>query len=658
MGIATQQTNDEQELGIVYIEQNKLELFEGKYNEMAQRAHTDNTYESDYIAAYLAPAKFMNRPSGFEASFDIILFHLNEAYRKSISKDEKLIISRTVEDIFSRLLIVIQDKIQVAKQSAVKKFFKNLFKSIRNVQENFFNTLEEVNETTKNIFNNELKNVGAIDILKMNPKGQLLFSIGPEISNITEAFVTCLYERWEIKQNEEYFYMQVLSVFEKILNADCFENHGLVKNCFLRVKNEILPFAYYHKGVDICLFLGNFDDDENNKIETNRILVNVLIESKKWELPYDYLEHRNNPEYRQFIDILKWFYISVKEEILTHTILKYGKEEAVKLTSYDTDQKGVNDTVLTVLRILVNEGEWEEVFDFHSSIKINNKKVYDRATKMLIDYYTEYCYRIYSNNKGNVDYKKADEAIKQFELRLKSPEEYEGYMVNYHKKKNKEKRNRIFAIVFICLLFSAYQVYRYDAYREIREDEVKRIEMVEKQTALLFSEDKLIDALSIIKSNLIWNETSFPFSMRDEKLATTKKEDLLLELINLSYKSISDKVFNELDNKDYENIYLNYFQAITSSMNLLPEKIQKESMIEASQYFNKINNARHAYLTLELDKINNLFDLGEKQEAIKLTSNLYHYSEDKFESAFLGFGTVTFKEYWDKKRKKTIKDLQ
>ncbi|MGV8828293.1 MAG: hypothetical protein ACWA6U_08220 [Breznakibacter sp.] len=643
------QQDDSIEQGIVHIEQGKLRLFASEYSKIAQQAHQDPSFESDYIAAYLAPTEFMTKPSSFESTFDTILFHLNEAYKKAISDDEREIVSRTTEDIFSRLIIITQEKINNARIQSRKGLLDKLIDTVKKMQSNFAKALTQFNfGTTKNTITT---------IVKKNPIALTLLTIGPEVGNLTEAFSTYLFEKWEINQNEEYFNKQLLNVFEKILNAECYKDHTLVRNCFQRVKEDTLRYAFYYKGVTACLNLSKFDFNENEEVHTNRLIVNLIIESENWALPYDYLEHINNPNVSQLISIIKWFYASCKKQVVSYTISEYGKSEALKLTQYDYDNKSINDTILTVLEVLAEQHRWEDTIDSVYTIKTNSHELYGKAKEIAVSKYKQYANKKFSDKNGNPRVKLVNESIKQFELQLTSPEKYEEYMAKYTKQQKNKSLMRTILISACILLFFTFQYYRYASYNKERLNEVKRIENVETQLTSLINQKKFNEAISVISSNLFWNEISFPFSTADEGQLLENKERYLVKIINEACLQIGTEVGTELDNLAYENIHTNYENAINSAIEILPEDKQEESTLKVSEYFAKIDNARNAYLNIVFNQINNLIQSDKKEEAIKLTSLLYHYSHKKYESAFLGLGTVTFKEYWDEKRKDLVDNL-
>ncbi len=643
---------ESEECGIVQIEQSKLYLIALEYSKIAQQAHKDTSYERDYIAAYLAPAEFMSKPSSFsfEATFDTILFHLNEAYKKAISDDERDIVSRTTEDIFSRLLIIIQEKINNARMQSRKGLFDKLVGSVVRMKSNFAEALTE--------FGSASPKEAITSVIKKNPVALTLRTIGPEVGNLTEAFSTYLFDKWEIKQSDKFFNKQLLNVFEKILNAECYKDHSLVRNCFQRVKEDTLKYTFNNKGLDACLNLSRFDFNENEKEQTNSLIEGYLTESEKWALPYNYLEHINDPDISQLIAIIKRFYASCKKQVLSYTVSEYGKSEALKLALYDRDNKSINGTVLTVLSILAEQHKWDDVLDSVYEIQTNNNELYGRAKEIAVSKYAKYVSLKYANKKGNSRVKLVKESIKQFELKLTSPDNYNEYMGNYAKQQKNKSLMRTIVVSAIIIAFLAFQYFRYTSYNEERLSEVTRIEKVETQLTSLISQQKFNEAVTMISSDLSWNKSSFPFSIADERQSSENKEKYLFKIINATCLQIRDKVGSELDNSAYESVYADCEKVINSAINLLPEEKQEDSLRKTSEYIAKIDNARNAYLNIILNKINSLIEANKKEEAIKLTALLYHYSDNKYENAFLGLGTVTFKEYWDKKRKDLVDNLQ
>jgi hypothetical protein len=151
---------------LVLITHNELDQLDREYVEYSKSSHKDLTYESDYQAALRVPAAFLKKPSNFEESFDKILFHLDEAYRKSNDDNTRITISRTTDDIFHKVICIIQARIDNIEREYKKGFF------------------QKFSESVGNIFDNIRNNLGLEE-----PSAILLASAAPEVGKLSVAFL-------------------------------------------------------------------------------------------------------------------------------------------------------------------------------------------------------------------------------------------------------------------------------------------------------------------------------------------------------------------------------------------------------------------------------------------------------------------------------------
>jgi len=92
----------------------QLDTANENYKSLAMRALRDDSHECDLRAALYAPSVFLQDPSGFESAFDLIIYHLDEAFRKTDSDKDRRIVSRVAEELFNNHVYVMQYRIEFA----------------------------------------------------------------------------------------------------------------------------------------------------------------------------------------------------------------------------------------------------------------------------------------------------------------------------------------------------------------------------------------------------------------------------------------------------------------------------------------------------------------------------------------------------------------
>jgi len=292
---------------LIVIENNELERLDQIYLEYSKKALIDPTYESDYQAALRAPAAFLKKPSNIENTFDKILFHLDEAYRKSSDDKMRLMISKTIDDIFHKLIGIIQAKIDYIQIENNK----NLFQKITETFTNFFNNVR------KNLFHGE-------------PLAVFAESAAPEIGKLLGAFFDYLLINWELKRNITFFYNQLANIYQKILNSKAFSNQfGLIRNTFTTNKQNILAYVTQEKGLSAARILMKYDENESEKQDSARIILRTLTSMGEWEKGADLLSELREsklPNYAEMRDE----YLRAYKSFLEYLKNKEGKKDPRK----------------------------------------------------------------------------------------------------------------------------------------------------------------------------------------------------------------------------------------------------------------------------------------------------------------------------------------
>lgn len=229
-----------------------------KYNDVARVARTDLTPESDLIAARLAPIVFLVNLKGFEATFDLVVHHYEQALKKAGSKNTQLSISRECEEMFHLHIYTLQLKIEDMKSKMresmwgkAKSSFKQILVGIRDFFLTSLTGMEDIVD-------------GTIDMLSL-------------------YFEKIRFE-WRVKEEEAFFYLQIGHVYQKILDSQCYSGEfSLLQNTFSTNKERILPAVVQKQGMSASVDLLDFAKSSREKRDGVRIIMDALINSNRFE---------------------------------------------------------------------------------------------------------------------------------------------------------------------------------------------------------------------------------------------------------------------------------------------------------------------------------------------------------------------------------------
>jgi len=229
-----------------------LESMVKEYETLSEKARFDKTFESDYQAAFRVPAIFMfGKAASFEQTFDKIIYHLDESYRKCIDSNMREIISRSSEDLFHQLIYVFQTRLDALESQNTKGLIQKLSESINNICSSI---------SSMTCWNNKVQ------------------MLAPEVGNLTVSFLNYLYSSWELKREESFFYNQLSNIYQKLLSSKCFNNkYGLVRNTFASNKGRILKYVLQEKGVTAASNLMKYDETNMEQQDSARIIVHSML---------------------------------------------------------------------------------------------------------------------------------------------------------------------------------------------------------------------------------------------------------------------------------------------------------------------------------------------------------------------------------------------
>ena len=336
------------------ISRSDLHSLTNQYHESVEKAHLDKTYDSDYNAALLAPAAFLNSPSDFESTFDRIVFHLDEAYRKTSKEDDiaRRMISKTAEELFHYHIHFIQRNLEHIEHETKKTFGKKVIDAISRIFDDGAGAVSAAMEVDKQKVILNVANAGKNGL-------QLL-----------DAYFQYLDKQWTVQKEKSYFYNQLATVYQKIIEAKSFKNEfGLLRNTFSRNKTEVINHVLENRGFRAALRLAVLDTNEREKEESFRIIGNWLIGKQDGEGLYEILME---PEYRS---IVSDFYRHSKTQIIPAITLARGVEQADHFTEYDANDHQKIETRLIIMDSLFVAENFDALYRYLSDPDIEKAQI-------------------------------------------------------------------------------------------------------------------------------------------------------------------------------------------------------------------------------------------------------------------------------------------
>lgn len=480
----------------------------------------------------------MKRPSNFEQAFDKILFHLDEAYRKSNDENTRIIVSRTTDDIFHRVICIIQERINHVKAENQKGFF------------------QKVSEYASNIISNlGLAGSGVVFAVE----------VAPEVSNLASAFFDYMLTKWELRQEESYFYNQLANVYQKILDSRSFNSqYGLIRNTFTTNKEEILTYVVYQKGLVAARNLMKYDEKDSEKQDSIRIISRALISIGEWEKCANFLNDIKGTGVANYLEL--------KDELLesySHFL------EYIKKWSSRKDKAGraIRKKFPTrdSLEYFVVEGN----LGYAKYMRNRRVKKYAIATIIFVLFIA---FLTWASIEG--------EKLQQQESNYRK--------TNYSVLENKWSEVRTAA------------------------DEVEQF----------VSEKKYKEALKKAKTGIVFSDNSGLANNYINKTNSLQKVSLA-KIVKGILGEINILISKDLDNNRYEYITDELIPLFNSIIIDFPTGDQELYTKELDALYEKVNKARDVYLVRLENTIKDLLSQNQYKAAKEIASNLTHKSSAK-----------------------------
>lgn len=265
----------------------QLQKLDQEYEKLVDSSHFDSGWETDYEAALRAPAAFMlSKITNFESTFDRIIFHLDDALKKTEDIYISKAISRTADDQFSRLIHVIQNQIEYIKKQNERGFFEKFADRIGSIVSTI--------STPSSYFT------------AGTPGASIAVNIAPEVGNMFKDFLLYFNQKLQIEKDETIFYNQLSHVYQKILDSNCYNpEFGLIRNTFTRNKEDIIKHVVYQKGLTAGRHLMKFDKTDAEKQDSFRIICYALAEIQDWDNLIEFLTDMKPNNYANYKELEK-----------------------------------------------------------------------------------------------------------------------------------------------------------------------------------------------------------------------------------------------------------------------------------------------------------------------------------------------------------------
>ncbi|MEW6084841.1 MAG: hypothetical protein AB1607_09620 [Chloroflexota bacterium] len=221
-----------------------------KYLTLLHDVSKSNTFKPHYEIAFYTPILFIKGEKGFEATFDQILFHLQNAYQKSNNEKTQEGVMQSIQSLLDFHIDMVETAIEVAQSGNKSSLIERIKISIQNIIKEFSSNL---------VLSDDF--------------------IISEAAEILSAYHSYFINRKNLKKFEKKFYPQLLHVYSKVLDSPLYSSElKLVSNSFVRVgKQKMLLPALQEKGLGITLrMLRQFGLSKNDFGESLRILVQNL----------------------------------------------------------------------------------------------------------------------------------------------------------------------------------------------------------------------------------------------------------------------------------------------------------------------------------------------------------------------------------------------
>ena len=246
----------------------EVDSFHSKYESF----NLENTFQSHFQAAFYTPTQYLEGMMNFEATIDLILFHLENAYRAASSDEEIQSVQISAQWLVNFHLDVIETGIELEKSRNRIDYKNHVMGSIPNL----------ALALGKYLYTDELD----------------LSILVPETGKLFGAYYEFLTNKKQLKIFREQFYHQLLHIYTKLLDSETYSSDlKLMKNSLMRVdKQKLLDCALQEKGLAITTgMLLKFQLSESDLGQYLRVLVQNLDKA----LP--------QPSFKDMMQLVKFF---------------------------------------------------------------------------------------------------------------------------------------------------------------------------------------------------------------------------------------------------------------------------------------------------------------------------------------------------------------
>lgn len=371
---------------ITTINQNQLIELKDRYQSLCEEAKTDTSFKSDYEAAVLAPSLFLidvSAQKDFDFFFDKIIHHFMSAYQKA-GEEERVLITRAMDELIHEFIYTMQRRIETTKDKAsTRSLVGSTLERIKEVSGSALKFAAVgaagtaggiVSGATGGLASPVLVDLGMALMGKATgvseKDGEIIVnsSIG-----LLQDFTGFLSSNWAKGKDENYFFGQLLFVYQRIIASDAY-SIGLfpkVAASYERNKEVILPLSLEQQGLHPTTNLLALDSSEVQKsISANLIVKNLinlaLKDSKNWE---------------SLIDCLKW---AENESPVNYEALKREAVASYEVAYRKNKKRLLYSPVDFKAKVELNDKEWHEYVQQKSKRKRQKTLIISSVSIILI----------------------------------------------------------------------------------------------------------------------------------------------------------------------------------------------------------------------------------------------------------------------------------
>ena len=353
---------------------------------------------------------------------------------------------------------------------------------------------------------------------------------------------------------------------------------------------------------------------------------------------------------------------SKKEIVFDHILQKKGLTAALNLCRYDITEAETNESARVIVTYFAATQQWENAterfYKYHED-KLSNL---EDLRQIILEYYW-----VFLESDETKKEKEIEKEVEEFAFKLIDPAGYEDYLVQ--KEEELTIRNKriiiagLFAVVVSIITLSILYINTQNIYNKLAVTEHEKLDTSLKSIEELIANQNYNEIYSLLRDDLEWtivNGRFGFFSLKDKNKTIALKFQTMSETLSSILQDLEKRVEVVMDDENYNAIYQSNIKPYNDILGLSSNKTYEQSEDyneKIESILDDINLKRHTYLLTIENNIQENIELKNKDNAIELLGSVYHYSDAKYKSKLLGLSNVSYKSYWEKRRKELQSEI-